>query len=450
MADIVNSLFGLSPQEMRAEKLAANRERSLGLAALAPEGYGAIVAGAGDIGFALGEGLGSLFGMEDPALTKAKNIENVLGMVQNELGPDGISDPTKLYPLLSQKLNEAGLSREATKVSLMGTDEIAKYRKNEAEINKLKASQASSKRTNLSLAKQDLKDAQEKLSLDPENPMLQADVNDYQAAVDKLTSNILSTDQQLSEANRIYTDPNSHPSDRMRALDMINTITSTKKLGGEGMYWDIEQQAYRAIPGGKSWKTSVDTFNKKASGKAAKAARLDLINQSIDTAMGLISPKSTGIVGKTASKLPNTDAYRLQKAIDPIISKIGFDALQDMRDQSKTGGALGQVAVRELEMLQASILSLDIGLDEETLKINLEAVRDQYESALREYNLYMDKMNLWIKAGGDPGNPPQTDEEFEEFIAKSGINSSAAESSEQAFTWEYNEDRTKRRKVYNK
>lgn len=450
MADIVNSLFGLSPQEMRAEKLAANRERSLGLGQLAPQGWGATVASAGDIGFAIGEGLGSLFGMQDPALTKAKNIENVLFSVQNELGPDAVGDPTKLYPLLAERLNEAGLSREATKVSLMGTDEIAKFQKTQAEINKLKANQDSTKRSNLYRAKQELKEAEDRLALDPNNPMLQKDVNEFQAAVDKLTTDVLSVDKQLSQSVDIYTDPNSHPADRNRALDTINTINSIQKLGGEGMYYDLEERRFKSTPGGKSWKNAVDAFNKKASGASAKAARLDLINQSIDTAMGLISPKSTGIVGVGASKLPNTDAYRLLKAIDPIISKIGFDALQDMRDQSKTGGALGQVAVRELEMLQASILSLDIGLDEQTLKINLEAVRDNYERAFREYNNYMDKMNMWIRAGGDPGNPPQTEQEFEEFIAKSGMTPTKEEPSEPEFTWEYNEDRTKKRKVYNK
>ena len=42
-----------------------------------------------------------------------------------------------------------------------------------------------------------------------------------------------------------------------------------------------------------------------------------------------------------------------------IKANLGFDRLQQMRDQSPTGGALGQVAVQELASLQATVASLD-------------------------------------------------------------------------------------------
>lgn len=405
MADIVNSLFGLSPQEMRAEKLAANRERSLGLAALAPEGYGAIVAGAGDIGFALGEGLGSLFGMEDPALTKAKNIENVLGMVQNELGPDGISDPTKLYPLLSQKLNEAGLSREATKVSLMGTDEIAKFQKTQAEINKLKSNQDSLKRSNLYRAKQELKEAEDRLALDPNNPMLQKDVNEFQAAVSKLITDDLSTDKLIAKSMTTLSDPEALPGEKLKAQNLLNTQAAFKM--GEGMYFDASSNSFKVLPGSPEANKILNDFNRQAANAAEGLAVVENVNTNIDKAINLVSPKTTGIVGTGAAKLPGTEAFQLQEAIKQVIANIGFDRLQKMRDQSKTGGALGQVAVRELEMLQATIDSLDLGLDEETLKANLLNVKDQYARAIREYNKYISAYNKFLQEGGDPNNPPQ-------------------------------------------
>jgi hypothetical protein len=62
-----------------------------------------------------------------------------------------------------------------------------------------------------------------------------------------------------------------------------------------------------------------------------------------------------------------------------------------MRDASKTGGALGQVAVKELEALQASIASLDRGQSPDTLRRNLEDIKFYY--------------GRWSKAvkGEDPG-----------------------------------------------
>ena len=46
-----------------------------------------------------------------------------------------------------------------------------------------------------------------------------------------------------------------------------------------------------------------------------------------------------------------------------------------MRDASPTGGALGQVAVRELDLLQATVASLDQAQDSKTLIRSLEQVR---------------------------------------------------------------------------
>jgi hypothetical protein len=62
-----------------------------------------------------------------------------------------------------------------------------------------------------------------------------------------------------------------------------------------------------------------------------------------------------------------------------------------MRDASKTGGALGQVAVKELEALQATVASLDRGQSPAKLKENLEDIKYYYER--------------WRKAvnGQDPG-----------------------------------------------
>ena len=435
MADIVNSLFGLSPQEIRAEKLAASRERSLGLGQLAPQGYGAIVAGAGDIGFALGEGLGSLLGVQDPQLTKAKNIENALSMVQNELGPDGIGDPTKLYPLLAEKLNEAGLSREATKVSLIGTDEIAKFQKTQAEINQLKTAQDKNKRSNLAIAKDELRQAEINLQNDPNNPIFQKDVAEFQAGVNKLITDSFSTDNLVANSMLILSDPQTLPADKLKARNIINTQTAIKM--GEGMYYDASTNEFKVTPGSPEYTKRLNEFNRQAASASEGIAKVETINGNLDKAINLVSPKTTGIVGTGAAKLPGTEAFQLQEAIKQVIANIGFDRLQKMRDQSKTGGALGQVAVIELQMLQATIESLNLGLDEETLKANLLTVKDQYARAIREYNAYIEAYNKFLLEGGDPNNPPQ-------------VSQSNLPQTENNFTWEYNEDRTKRRKVYNK
>lgn len=90
----------------------------------------------------------------------------------------------------------------------------------------------------------------------------------------------------------------------------------------------------------------------------------------------------TGFVGGLASKVPGTNAYDLRRTLDTIKANLGFEELQAMRDASPTGGALGQVAVQELTMLQATIAALDTGLDATTLRNNLNEVREHYTNWL--------------------------------------------------------------------
>ena len=54
-----------------------------------------------------------------------------------------------------------------------------------------------------------------------------------------------------------------------------------------------------------------------------------------------------------------------------------------MRQESPTGGALGQVAVKELDFLQATLGSLSQSQSSEQLIANLERLSDQYKSLIR-------------------------------------------------------------------
>ena len=106
---------------------------------------------------------------------------------------------------------------------------------------------------------------------------------------------------------------------------------------------------------------------------------------------------TTGATGVVASKIPGSDAYDLRKNIETIKANLGFDRLQQMRDASPTGGALGQVAVQELEGLQASLASLDPAQSAPQLRANLrkitmhysswkEAVQDSYQQRYEQPN----------------------------------------------------------------
>ena len=96
---------------------------------------------------------------------------------------------------------------------------------------------------------------------------------------------------------------------------------------------------------------------------------------------------STGLVGGILRSVGGTQAKTLDELTKTIKANIGFDRLQRMRDESPTGGALGQVAVQELEALQSSLGSLELSQDDEQLIRNLERLERQYrQSMLRILN----------------------------------------------------------------
>ena len=65
-----------------------------------------------------------------------------------------------------------------------------------------------------------------------------------------------------------------------------------------------------------------------------------------------------------------------------IKSSIGFDRLQQMREESPTGGALGQVSELELITLQATLGSLDMDQSEPQLLENLDRLSKIYQEML--------------------------------------------------------------------
>lgn len=117
-------------------------------------------------------------------------------------------------------------------------------------------------------------------------------------------------------------------------------------------------------------------LSSQATGASTGAVLRDAEEQSIDIIDK--GSKPTGTLGWATSLLPGTDASRLEEAIRPIKAIIGFDRLQQMREESKTGGALGAVAVRELEFLQAVQGSLAISQDRQVIKNNMRAIVESH------------------------------------------------------------------------
>jgi len=132
-------------------------------------------------------------------------------------------------------------------------------------------------------------------------------------------------------------------------------------------------------------------FDVDKAGKQPKAlaalkqaeTKWDIVDRKIDEALQDVSGWTAGIGGVFLSKIPGTEATDLKNTLDTIRANIGFDELQQMRDNSPTGGALGQVSEMENRLLQAVKGSTQQEQTPAQLKQNLEEIKTWLQS-LRE------------------------------------------------------------------
>lgn len=129
------------------------------------------------------------------------------------------------------------------------------------------------------------------------------------------------------------------------------------------------------IPGGPK-----DTGPKDAARAQATVKKADTVIASVDEALKQTGFFTTGLTGAVLGKIPGTKAYDLEGTLDTIKANLGFAELQAMRDMSPTGGALGQVAVQELSMLQSTLASLKPGLSRDKLQSGLSKIKTHMEN----------------------------------------------------------------------
>lgn len=86
-------------------------------------------------------------------------------------------------------------------------------------------------------------------------------------------------------------------------------------------------------------------------------------------------PGLASITGIAAGRLPGLTAEgrAAQALYDKVVAKGGFQALQDLRDASKTGGALGNVSNQEGKQLTASFGAIDRRQDAKDVQAALDA-----------------------------------------------------------------------------
>lgn len=143
--------------------------------------------------------------------------------------------------------------------------------------------------------------------------------------------------------------------------------------------------AEKALTDAQKGKIDVEAATAKGADKQTsyQLERANRITDAVDEAIAQLDAMgegvgTSGLTRFVTSEVPGSEAYNLEATVNKIISNIGFNELQAMRAASPTGGALGQVAVQELEMLQSVLGSIDLNQGTEELRKNLNDVRLHY------------------------------------------------------------------------
>lgn len=100
-----------------------------------------------------------------------------------------------------------------------------------------------------------------------------------------------------------------------------------------------------------------------------------IVDKKIDSILSRVGLATAGI-GSLSNSLPGTPAHDLDADIQTVLANMGFDALSEMKANSKTGGALGSVSDFENRQLQAKVANLQNSQSPEQLKANLLDIKD--------------------------------------------------------------------------
>lgn len=147
--------------------------------------------------------------------------------------------------------------------------------------------------------------------------------------------------------------------------DENGQISNIRLVNISGSKADIEEQSRQAQM--RKAASQESTGQNVVSREVQKALRM------IDEDTGFLPV--TGVKGQIAANyLFDQEAVDLKRTLETLKASTAFQRLQQMRDASKTGGALGNVSNVELDLLMSAYGSLSQDLSKDELVANLKEI----------------------------------------------------------------------------
>ena len=395
--NIVAGLFGLNPQMYGEQQRVGALNEGISLAQLDPAARGAAMTYAGARG--LGNAIGGAFGVEDPQL-KLISARNTIAQQIDQTNPESILKGAQMLAQAGDQQGAFALAQYARQAQ----SEMALVQQRRAAE---QASLATAAKTQLSVKQEeDLRSELSKLGPDATQDQVIGVLTKYGPPEKVLTA--LTAAQSRKEATQARTDTSTAANEAKIEAATIAAqarIDAAKEAGATRIQVaQMQTDARREIAQfAASLKEAANaellTPKEKQKREAAYPQATSAINSFETKADSFVkdieklrdSPGLSEITGFAAGRLPGLTANgrAAQALYDKIVAKGGFQALQDLRDASKTGGALGNVSNQEGKQLTASFAAIDRRQDAKDVKAALDqAIGDIQGSKTRLKEAY--------------------------------------------------------------
>lgn len=169
------------------------------------------------------------------------------------------------------------------------------------------------------------------------------------------------------------------------------TGTGVSQIGGlgqgEALVEGEEGLQIVPIPGGEADQARQQALQQELGRQAQRERAGSTVIQDLQRALDLIPElgviaRGEGVLGgvtrQTQARVPGTVANRITQFTESALSNVGLDTLQQMRENSPKGGALGQVPIQQQTRLEQVLGSLKIDQPPDVLDANIKRVMNIY------------------------------------------------------------------------
>jgi hypothetical protein len=396
-SNIVAGLFGMNPQMYGEQQRRSALQEGIDLAQLDPASRGAAMTYAGARG--LGGAIAGAMGIEDPQL-KLISARNSIAQQIDQTNPESILKGAQMLSQMGDQQGAMALAQYARQAQ----SEMAQTQQRRAAET---ASLATAAKTQLSVRQEeDLRAELSKLGSDATQEDVLAVLTKYGSPDKVLAALTAATSRKEATLARTETASAANQAKIEAATIAAQARIDAAKEAGATRIQVAQMQtdarrdiAQLAISLKEAANAELLTPKEKQKREAAYPQATSAINSFETKADSFVkdieklrdSPGLSEITGFAAGRIPGITANgrAAQALYDKIVAKGGFQALQDLRDASKTGGALGNVSNQEGKQLTASFAAIDRRQDAKDVRAALDqAIGDIQGSKTRLKEAY--------------------------------------------------------------